>query len=54
MGRKMIGIGAPTSTGGAVLEGNIGINMSTQLALHLSVIWPAVPHVLRAKARLLL
>ena len=27
MGRKVIGIGAPTSTGGAVLEGNIGINI---------------------------
>lgn len=27
MGRKMIGIGAHTSTGGAVLEGNMGINI---------------------------
>jgi len=27
MGRKVIGIGAPTSTGGAVLEGNAGINI---------------------------
>ncbi|GLH36889.1 hypothetical protein RS1P1_11720 [Pseudomonas moraviensis] len=27
MGRKVIGIGAPTSTGGAVLEGNTGINI---------------------------
>ena len=27
MSRKVIGIGTPTSTGGAVLEGNIGINI---------------------------
>lgn len=27
MGRKIIGIGAPTSTGGSVLEGNVGINI---------------------------
>lgn len=27
MGRKVIGIGAPTSTGGSVLEGNVGINI---------------------------
>lgn len=27
MGRKMIGLGAPTSTGGQVLEGNSGINI---------------------------
>lgn len=27
MGRKMIGVGAPTSTGGRVLEGNVGINI---------------------------
>ncbi|UCR83781.1 PAAR domain-containing protein [Pseudomonas chlororaphis] len=27
MGRKMIGLGAPTSTGGRVLEGNIGIDI---------------------------
>ena len=29
MGRKMIGIGAPTSTGGSVLEGNVGINIDS-------------------------
>ncbi|MDO7929187.1 PAAR domain-containing protein [Pseudomonas sp. KFB-139] len=29
MGRKMIGVGAPTSTGGAVLEGNVGINIDS-------------------------
>ncbi|EUB84223.1 PAAR domain-containing protein [Pseudomonas putida] len=27
MGRKVVGIGAPTSTGGVVLEGNVGINI---------------------------
>lgn len=27
MGRKMIGLGAPTSTGGRVLEGNVGIDI---------------------------
>ncbi|MCV4273912.1 PAAR domain-containing protein [Pseudomonas capsici] len=29
MGRKMIGVGAPTSTGGVVLEGNVGINIDS-------------------------
>jgi uncharacterized Zn-binding protein involved in type VI secretion len=31
MGRKMIGVGAPTSTGGRVLEGNIGINIDSSV-----------------------
>ncbi|WP_322740710.1 PAAR domain-containing protein [Pseudomonas saponiphila] len=29
MGRKMIGIGSPTSTGGQVLEGNTGISIDS-------------------------
>lgn len=31
MGRKMIGVGAPTSTGGRVLEGNTGINIDSSV-----------------------
>ena len=31
MGRKMIGVGAPTSTGGRVIEGNIGINIDSSV-----------------------
>lgn len=32
MGRKVIGLGAPTSTGGSVLEGNVGINIDTSVS----------------------
>ncbi|WP_122318508.1 PAAR domain-containing protein [Pseudomonas cichorii] len=32
MGREMIGVGAPTSTGGCVLEGNIGINIDSTIS----------------------
>jgi uncharacterized Zn-binding protein involved in type VI secretion len=31
MGRKMIGVGSPTSTGGRVTEGNIGINIDSSV-----------------------
>ncbi|MBP5122761.1 PAAR domain-containing protein [Pseudomonas protegens] len=31
MGRKMIGVGSPTSTGGQVLEGNTGISIDSSI-----------------------